>query len=246
MHYDRSINYHSILGLWDWEILSVLDRVFVRGELLTTDSTVADVGANVGYYAMWFSKMVRPQRTYAFEPSPEVLPLLQENLRLNDLKAVEVVAFACGDRTGETEFFVSLHHHRSSLNVNWATGEHGNARKITVPMTTLDAFFAPDTGRTAPSFLKIDIEGGATQALPGCRRIFAEARPFVLIESHTPDEDRAICDVLCGFDYRGYRVNDRSWVKNANTTHPDPNGVWGTLLLVPGEHFAAVSGNFLR
>ncbi len=91
-------------------------------------------------------------------------------------------------------------------------------------MTTLDTFFAPDTGRPTPHFIKMDIEGGGTFALPGCGRILAENRPFVLIESHTPDEDRAISNVLCGFNYRGYRLDDRRWVRSQPRSTPTERG----------------------
>jgi hypothetical protein len=108
-------------------------------------------------------------------------------------------------------------------------------------MTTLDAFFSPETTRQAPAFIKIDIEGGGTSALPGCRRILREVRPFILIESHTPDEDRAISNVLCESNYSGYRLNNRKWVEKPRATYPDEDGVWGTLLLIPEERRARVT-----
>jgi hypothetical protein len=154
---------------------------------------------------------------------------------------VEVITEACGDHVGTTDFFLASHHHRSSLHEEWARGIQSAAEKITVPMTTLDAFFGPETNRRAPSFVKIDIEGGGTYALPGCRRIFVENRPFVLIESHTPKEDRAISDVLCNFEYRAFRLDDKRWVQRPEMTHPDKEGVWGTLLLIPDEHYVQVS-----
>jgi hypothetical protein len=115
------------------------------------------------------------------------------------------------------------------LNAEWAGAE---STALSVPMTSLDVFFA---GRRGPDFIKIDIEGGGVFALPGCRRVLSEKRPFVLIESHTPAEDRAISKVLIDLDYRGFRLTNREWVRNPHLTHPDREGVWGTLLLVPRE-----------
>ena len=96
----------------------------------------------------------------------------------------------------------------NSIHAKWAAIERG-ARKIIVAMTTLDAFFASKTTRRAPAFIKFDIEGGGTDALPGCRQLFREAWPFVLIGSHMPEEDRAISNVVCEFNYYGYRLNNR-------------------------------------
>jgi FkbM family methyltransferase len=238
LHYDRSINFHAILGLWDTETFGVLNKVFIRSGLLPRDCAIADVGSNIGYYSLWFSQVaLRSGRVYAFEPNPSVLYVLERNLSLNKAYNVEVVPSACGDHVGSIDFFVATHHHRSSLNADWA-GE--DSSKITAQMTTLDTFFAPESGRHPPAFIKVDIEGGGTFALPGCQRTFIDARPFVLIESHTPAEDRAISDVLCKFGYHAYRLSDRMWVQKPSAIYPDKEGVWGTLLLIPAEHHSRV------
>jgi FkbM family methyltransferase len=241
MRYNLSVNFHAILGLWDTETFRLLDRVFVTSGLLAKDSVLVDVGGNIGYYTMWLCTVAGGRGfVYSFEPSPDVVQLLRDNLDLNKITNAAVIESACGDNVGTTEFFLSSHHHSSSIHAKWAGVEQG-ARRTVVAMTTLDAFFAPKTGRRAPAFIKFDIEGGGTKALPGCRQLFREARPFVLIESHMPEEDRAISNVLCEFNYRGYRLNNRKWVKKPSAIHPEEDGVWGTLLLVPAERHACVA-----
>ena len=242
MYYDQTVNFHAVLGLWDNEILGFLDRTLVKSGLLPTDGAAADVGANIGYYSMWLSRVAfGGGRVHAFEPSGEALPLLSRNLSLNNIENVEIVEMACGDHIGTTDFFIAKHHHSSSIHADWAGEGHGTARRISVSMTTLDAYFSQETGRLAPSFIKFDIEGGGTHALPGARKIIGTTRPYILIESHTTEEDRAISHVLTEFDYRGYRLNDKKWVRYANAVHPDKEGVWGTLLLTPQEHYASVA-----
>lgn len=242
MHYDESVNFHAVLGLWDIEILGFLNSTLIKSGLLQKDKVAADVGANIGYYSMWLSRVaLESGHVYAFEPSIETLPLLSKNLTLNNIENVDVVEMACSDHVGTTDFFIAKHHHSSSIHADWAGEGRGTARRVSVPVTTLDAFFAPETGRVAPSFVKFDIEGGGTHALPGARNVICTARPFILIESHTIEEDRAISKVLTDFDYRGYRLNDRKWVEKAGAVHPDKDGVWGTLLLTPREHYASMT-----
>ena len=241
LQYNHDINFHCILGLWDTETLQVLDRVFVESGLLPNDSVIADVGANIGYYTLWFSKIAaRAGKIFAFEPNAGVMQVLRTNLDLNHVDNVMVVEAACGDSTGTMDFYVAAHHHCSSLHADWANSD-GRAQRTTVAVTTLDAFFDHEMGRVPPTFIKIDIEGGGTHALPGARRLFAENRPFCLIKSHTPEEDRAISNLLCNFDYRGYRLNDHQWVSSPENTHPDPTGVWGTLILTPAERYSVLS-----
>ena len=180
--------------------LSAFESDFVQSGILSAQSVAVDVGANIGYYTIWLAKRVVTRgQVYSFEPSSEVLICYCNNININKITNVQTIQVACGDRVGVSDFFIANHHHSSSLNAEWARGSDGSARKITVNMVTLDEFFEPNTKRRQPKFIKIDIEGGATCALPGCRRLLKEARPFLLIVLHTPDEDRAISDVLCDF-----------------------------------------------
>ncbi len=247
MYYEKSVNFHAVLGLWDIEILGLLESALVKSGLLPRNGVAADVGGNIGYYSMWLSQFaLKDGQIYTFEPSEEILPFLTKNLALNHIKNVEVVKMACGNHIGTTDFFLSEHHHSSSIYADWAAEGQGAVRKVNVQVTTLDSFFAPETGRRPPNFIKFDIEGGGTHALPGCRNVLREARPFVLIESHTVEEDKAISDVLTGLDYRAYRLNDRSWIENPGATHPDKLGVWGTMLLAPQEKYDALARELKR
>ena len=240
MRYHPAITFHAVLGLWEAETFAILQRLFVDSGLLAKDSIVADVGGNIGYYAMWLSRVAVPNGcVYCFEPSPDALPLLRHNLQVNRIENVQVIDSACGNYIGTTDFFLAPDHYASSLHVDWVGSER--ARRVAVPMITLDTFFSPERMRQPPVFIKFDIEGGGTYALPGCQRIFREARPFVLIESHTPDEDRAISCVLDRCSYRAYRLNNRKWVEKPQAVHPDEAGVWGTLLLVPAESYARMA-----
>jgi hypothetical protein len=63
-------------------------------------------------------------------------------------------------------------------------------------MGTPDSVFASEANRGRPTFIKFDIEGGATHALRGYWCIFRDGRALVLIESHTP-EDRTASNVPC-------------------------------------------------
>jgi FkbM family methyltransferase len=242
MYYDQSINFHAILGLWEAEIFDILNTVFMKEGLLKDDAVIADVGANIGYYSMWFSTVLAPRgHVYSFEPSADIASIIKRNLSTNEIRNTEVIEVACGAEVGTADFFIAQHHHASSIHYDWASSGTGQVTAIRVPLTSLDAFFLSDARRTAPAFIKMDIEGGGTHALPGCRTILQTARPYLLIESHTVDEDRAISHVLTEYQYRAFRLNNRQWVTEPSATHPAKNGVWGTMLLTPDEHYLALA-----
>jgi FkbM family methyltransferase len=172
----------------------------------------------------------------AFEPSPSILPLLKRNLAANAIQNVEVVELACSDQIGEVEFFVGDHHHISSLDGAWASQGKGRLAPISVGSTTLDAFFyGTKAAPRLPDLIKIDIEGGGVFALKGMDRCLSESRPLVWIESHTPHEDRAISQMILKHGYQAFRLQTGKRVMEPQTTYPNPEGVWGTMLLFPNE-----------
>jgi FkbM family methyltransferase len=237
LYYDRSVNYHAIVGLWDAEEYEFLGGLLDRGEYLPPGAIVADVGANLGLFSLWMSRRLQrlSGRVFAFEPAPATLRKLEANVRLNEASLVEIVPIACSDRSGTIPFFVGHHHHVSSLYRDWAHAAAGvDATTVEVPTLTLDEFYR-SRDVAYPEFIKMDIEGGAVLALKGCREAIAVKRPLMWIESHRPDEDRAISDVLVEQDYCAYRFTNRRLVTKPRDTHPDPDGVWGTLLLYPHE-----------
>ncbi|NBW99329.1 FkbM family methyltransferase [bacterium] len=237
MYYDRSVNYHAILGLWDVEEYQFLGRLLRKGGFLKPGSITADVGANLGFFSMWMSKQFESMEhtVIAFEPAPETLKKLKTNLQENVCPQIRVVEQACSNKIGHMDFYIGNHHHISSILKSWAdSGVDGSSQRVTVPTTTLDLYFQEHVG-AFPDFVKMDIEGGGVFALKGCEEIFTKKRPLVWIESHLPEEDQAISDVLTRHSYSAFRFSDKKIVAEKGKTHPHPEGVWGTLLLFPNE-----------
>jgi FkbM family methyltransferase len=236
LYYDRSINFHAMLGLWERYSFDVLSKVLPEKRRLGENIVVCDVGANIGLYSLWFHRYLSiDDKIYAFEPSPEVLDRLRANIGINDAANVVIVDRACADRDSTLEFYIGFHHHASSLHAAWASDGQRPARKHTVKATSLDSFFYGEESRQGPDLIKMDIEGGGTLALKGCDQCIQDKRPLFLIESHMPDEDRAIGELLVGHDYRAYRLDNRRWVRAMTEVYPSSDGVWGTLFLCPRE-----------
>ncbi len=239
LRYQASINYHAMLGLWELESVRFLKRVLVDGGLISRDAVVLDVGANIGMYALWLSRTCVPKGVvYAFEAAPGTFHTLQDTLQLNGAGNVIPTEAAVADVGGPIEFFIGFHHHASSLHQDWAAGETAGAERVVVAGITLDEFLKRHA--VTPAFIKMDIEGGGVEALKGASGCLTEHRPLLLIESHNPNEDRAISHVLTAHDYQAWRLDSQSWVADRHDVHPNRQGVWGTMFLVPTERHAAV------
>lgn len=232
--YDRSINYHAVIGVWERNNFLALKKVLPV--LLEKQSVVCayDIGANIGLYSLFFSRYSERIKVVAFEAVQDTVRKLKRNIDENRGLSIAVVDRAIGNIDGHVSFYLG-HHHKSSLEKDW-TSDRGatNVEEISVPCIRLDSFVATSPG-TLPDIIKIDVEGGADKVLEGAGALITRKRPVILIESHTGREDAAIIRMLSLFDYKAFRVTDNKWVKHPRNDYLDRDGVWGTLLLFPSE-----------
>lgn len=133
--------------------------------LLQPGDLFADVGANVGMYSVWVSR-VTSAKVIALEPVPSTYETLRQNVRLNNLEAlIEPLRTAAGDISGEVLMSSEMagSNHILPENVEGA---------IQTPIARVDDILA---GR-CPSAMKIDVEGFELQALRGAVFILGDTR----------------------------------------------------------------------
>jgi FkbM family methyltransferase len=66
------------------------------------NNVCVDVGANSGDFAIFISKKFN--KIYAFEPIPKVFKLMNDNIKLNNLKNIKTYNFGLADKTGTLNF----------------------------------------------------------------------------------------------------------------------------------------------
>lgn len=172
-------------------------------DLVPAGAVAYDVGANIGYVTLLLAEAVgETGQVFAFEALPANVERLHRNLDLNGLAArVTVVAAAVTQAAGPVRFLV-----HASGGMGKAEGSAGRQdetylTEIRVEGLSLDEFVYAD-GHPAPQVVKLDIEGGEVLALPGMRRVLAEARPLVLMELHGPESARVAWETLTAAGYR--------------------------------------------
>src|SRR5690606_26520955 len=235
--YDRSVNYHAILGLWERKNFYLLEKVVSQISKVQQSLNLYDVGANIGLFSLFFSKFQPKAQIISFEAVPETVEMLKRNLKANAV-TVSIVDKALSSDDGFTDFFIS-HHHKSSLLQNWAS-DRGTKQvgKITVETVKIDTY-CKQNAMLLPDLVKIDVEGAGDKVLKGAYETIKRKRPVILFESHLGAEDEAVIEILALFSYKAYRINDNKWVVNEKKNYKDPDGVWGTMFLFPSEKFAS-------
>jgi FkbM family methyltransferase len=86
-----------------WSIKETfLDRFYEKfGFTIQPNWKIIDIGAGVGDYSLYAAVTQPNSKIFSFEPFPESFALMQENLRLNTIKNVQVFEQAVGASSGE-------------------------------------------------------------------------------------------------------------------------------------------------
>lgn len=158
-----------------------------------------DVGANIGTFCVQVANRYRSQnvRAYAFEPVPQNIAILTENLTLNSLpdSRVRIFPFALSDTAGTTEiYFSQIQPGNSSLE----SSSSNEANRINADLRRGDELLKD----LAPHLvIKLDIEGHEQQALNGLSRILSESKRCWLCIEDIFDRD----DLYSYLEKRGFR-----------------------------------------
>lgn len=141
-------------GLMEFE-----EMMFVLHYLRENDLFI-DVGANVGVYSLLASGLTGC-RTIAFEPVPSTYHTLNYHVAINDLAArIECINKAVGDHEGTLCIAIEQNDCLNHVVVN--PQNNNTAKHAEIDVTTLDRAVT-----SAPSLIKMDIEGYELLALKG-------------------------------------------------------------------------------
>jgi hypothetical protein len=148
---------------------------FLKKELVQC-TNIVEVGILVGNHLIYFMKMLRPVKIFAFDADARSINETKRNVELNrsdDLKT-EVILY------------------------NKAVGDHNGIIRMLdrdVEVVTLsDAIVEP------VDFLKIDVDGMEMEVIHGARDLIRKSRPKIMIEVENRCRDRFL-EYMGGLDY---------------------------------------------
>jgi FkbM family methyltransferase len=198
LHYVRELREHG------------REQTFVRllAAAIQPGAVVVEGGAHLGFVTVHEARAAGPDgRVLVFEPDVEVLDVLRENLRVNQIGDwVEVVAKALGDSTRRARFFVRAD--ESSL-----YEPTGDSDPIEIDVVRADEVIDGPV-----DVVKLDIEGAELAALRGMegfitgprppRALFLECNPVLLARAGSSPDDL--------FAWLRSHAYDVEWIDEAN------------------------------
>ena len=187
---------------WEAEELDYLTAV------LPPHPAVIDVGANVGNHAVYFARFLAPSNLRLFEPHPEAVEVLKDNLKLNGVSNVDIEEVAVSKIVGRGSLRAPKNkgHGAASLYKN----DTGN-----IVVTTLDQW-----SDRAIDLVKIDVEGGELDVLLGGKNLLKNHRPHLLVEI----SDERFCEIKYILSELDYEVGAVFPYFGISNVHFSPQG----------------------
>jgi FkbM family methyltransferase len=165
-------------------VAEMLANVYDLGALRrrTSGPVVLDCGANVGVFTR-FALQSGAAHVVAFEPSPDNLVCLQQNLE-REIKAGKVTIIEKG--VWDSNAILSF----STSNKANPGGHHINVDGMgdtQIPVTAIDVV-CEQLNLTRVDYVKLDVEGSEVRALKGAARVIRESHPGLCVATeHTDD-----------------------------------------------------------
>jgi FkbM family methyltransferase len=155
------------MGICEPEVVCAMERIVREGD------TVIDGGANIGFFTIYLAQLVGPSgKVFAIEPGQNNVWKLEENVRLNALKNVEIVRKPLWMNTNKVTLYMRSEGGRNSL---W--GQEGYGGKVEMEPCLLGSF-------PPHRLVKLDIEGAEVAALRGYEA--QDQCPFIIAEMNEP------------------------------------------------------------
>lgn len=213
------------------------DEVDMFSKAVIPNTTVIDIGANVGLVTVPLAKMCVDSRFLSIEPSSSNVEVLGKNIRSNKLEPrVEIVSCALGAEVGTMTLVRESKFGSSTGNARLDTNSSNAEVVEIVQIDTLDRVWTSH-GKPSVSFIKIDVEGFEYLVLCGAKSLLSECRPIIYGEFHNvlmPKNGHNFLDVLELFNSANYVVCQ--FISDLSLTivkNPSPST--GNAFLVPTE-----------
>jgi len=177
-------------------------------EFIKDGDVVFDIGANIGYYALYEAILVGDSgKVYAFEPVVNNFNKLKSNLNLNLISNMELYNLAMGDDPGTRSIYLADKGNWCSLKLSDHIRVDGKVITQDTDVSTLDNFVLEHG--VFPDMIRMDVEGYEYEILHGFSDFISSDNPLkIFMEFHVDalgDNANELLDILNenGFVFRG-------------------------------------------
>jgi FkbM family methyltransferase len=165
----------------------IFNKEIYKTDLKKKNPLIIDAGAHIGLATLYFKIKYPNSHIIAFEPNPNIFPLLEENILYNNLKNVELHNTALGKKEEIRDFYIdsSGRDWFSTAGFTKDSWKHiQSTTSIKVKTEVLSKYIQKDV-----DLLKMDIEGAETEVIEELERTNKlECIKKILLEFHPIDK----------------------------------------------------------
>lgn len=240
----KLLGFSNYLFIFSLYIISTLRHNRKEGDflhflkLLPDNSTILDIGANIGVMTVHLARKLPASQVFSFEPVPENLKTLRRLLKFYKLGNVKVFDVALGNYEGTAEIILPEHKHVKFQGLSHIEGVEGSegdtGLKYQVPMHRLDDIAELKSPSRKVSGIKIDVENYEYFVLDGARKLLADHKPLIYAELWDNQNRKDCMRLLKELGYLVYVLENGALVDYDNSRHqtqnfffrvsPDPKG----------------------
>jgi FkbM family methyltransferase len=192
-------------GQWQPEVWSSIAPALSEG------SVFLDVGAHIGYFSIKAARKVGATgRVLSFDPNPEILKLLRDNVAANRTSNVIVEPIACTDRDQMLTFYAVPTNNTGASSLARDNAEPWSAatKSYQVRGRPIDDVVR-ELNLSRVDAIKVDVEGAEVSVLRGTLNTLKRFHPKLIVEVsapqlasfHTTPADLVSLIRSAGYDY---------------------------------------------
>jgi FkbM family methyltransferase len=180
--------------------------------MLPDNSTVLDIGANIGVMTVHIARKLPGSQVFSFEPVPDNLFTLRRLLKYFKITNVKIFEMALGNFNGTAEIILPEYKNVKFQGLSHIEGVEGSegdtGEKYTVPMHRIDDIPELKELSKPVSGIKIDVENYEYNVLEGAKNLLTKYKPIIYAELWE-NQNRADCiKLLSEIGYLPYVLVD--------------------------------------
>jgi FkbM family methyltransferase len=196
-----------LFGIWEPNLTHWITNRLKSGD------TFIDVGANIGYYTLLASRLVKEGAVWAIEASPAIHKDLCHHLELNGATNVRTVNAALASKRERVQLFQRWEHNPGATTMFAEPESKLMAETDAIPLTDL---LSPEEFAKV-RMIKIDVEGAEWSVAQGMASLLSHAAPDLeLLVEASPQrggyESSSLIKAFTDHGFNAYRLdNDYSY-----------------------------------
>ncbi|MFI5250787.1 MAG: FkbM family methyltransferase [Bacteroidota bacterium] len=181
-------------------------------ENLKPNSILFDVGANIGYYSLLASSKILDGEIISFEPYLPIFEVLNENIKLNNIRNVHTYNTAIANYKGSSKLFLASDNQGDHRLYHTPGRNH-----VDVPVISIDLFIAES--QIVPTIIKIDTQGFDYYVLLGLENLLQSSGELIIFtEFWIYGNIQSGVDSIRYFDFLRYHFSDIRYIDESTNT----------------------------